>query len=79
LRFELVFKTISDADVAAANNQRQNGLRIGSKRNRVVVLIIPTTARLAPLFDASDDELSCVSQSVDGHTANWQGWRVFLS
>jgi amidase len=68
LRFEWC-KTISDADVAAAKQQRQRFTDWLESEIEGSVLIIPTTPGLAPLFDASDDELAAYRNQLMDMTA----------
>ncbi|WP_394182881.1 amidase [Marinomonas posidonica] len=68
LRFDWC-KTISEADVAAAKQQRQRFTDWLENEIEGSVLVIPTTPGLAPLFDAADDELAAYRNQLMDITA----------
>lgn len=68
LRFDWC-KTISEADVVAAKQQRQRFTDWLENEIEGSVLIIPTTPGLAPLFDAADDELAAYRNQLMDITA----------
>ncbi|MGO2510772.1 amidase [Marinomonas polaris] len=68
LRFDWC-KTISEADVAAAKQQRQRFTDWLENEIEGSVLIIPTTPGLAPLFDVADDELAAYRNQLMDITA----------
>lgn len=62
-------KTISAADVATAQQQRQRFVDWLEQEIEGAVLIIPTTPGLAPLFDAAEDELAAYRNQLMDITA----------
>uniref|UniRef100_A6VSF9 Amidase n=1 Tax=Marinomonas sp. (strain MWYL1) TaxID=400668 RepID=A6VSF9_MARMS len=62
-------KTISAADVATAQQQRQRFVDWLEHEIEGSVLIIPTTPGLAPLFDAAEDELAAYRNQLMDITA----------
>ena len=68
LRFDWC-KTISEADVAAAKQQRQRFTDWLENELEGSILIIPTTPGLAPLFDTADDELAAYRNQLMDITA----------
>tara|TARA_R110001606_G_scaffold218773_3_gene366576 strand:+ start:1768 stop:2994 length:1227 start_codon:yes stop_codon:yes gene_type:complete len=62
-------QTISEADVAAAKQQRQRFTDWLENEIEGSVLIIPTTPGLAPLFDVADDELAAYRNQLMDITA----------
>ncbi|WP_417559532.1 amidase [Marinomonas sp.] len=62
-------KSISAADVATAQQQRQRFVDWLEQEIEGAVLIIPTTPGLAPLFDAAEDELAAYRNQLMDITA----------
>ncbi|UTV99969.1 amidase [Marinomonas rhizomae] len=62
-------QTITEADVAAAKQQRQRFTGWLENEIEGSVLIIPTTPGLAPLFDAADDDLAAYRNQLMDITA----------